>query len=339
MTKNVFKNIRSLSTVLIIKEAKNRGIKVKHINDYQLEMAFLEMSYKNHLEYIIGQKSSKTSVTASEAVENKVLTKSLLDRQKVSTAEGKLFNKNDNVDKIYEFAKQIGYPVVVKKVDGAHGDLVFLGINNKNQCSKMIKEVLRENYYVLIEKEFKGKEFRLIATRTKFVAAVYREPANVIGDGIHSISQLIKIKNSSSMRGEKLEKSLKKINIDKDLKQKLFEQNLKMSSIISKEKKIYLRNTSNLSTGGDSIDVTDRVHPEIKKIVVRAVRAIPGLAYAGVDFMTNKDISEKPTKNSYIIIEINSSPMISMHHLPYKGEQRDVAKEIIDILFPETKAK
>ena len=108
---------------------------------------------------------------------------------------------------------------------------------------------------------------------------------------------------------------------------------------VVEEEKIYLRNESSVSTGGDSIDVTDLVHPDLKKIAIKAVRAIPGLAYAGVDLMTNKDISKKPTKNSYIVLEINSSPGIDIHHFPFKGKSRDVAKGIIDILFPETKGK
>ncbi len=119
--------------------------------------------------------------------------------------------------------------------------------------------------------------------------------------------------------------------------QNLADQGLKLSDVVPIGKNIYLRKNSNLSTGGDSIDFTDDVHRDFQKIVIKAVRAIPGLAYGGVDLMSNRDISEKPTKGSYIIVEINSSPGISLHYDPIKGKTRKVAKEAIDMLYPETK--
>ncbi|MCK5085421.1 hypothetical protein KAK05_01790 [Candidatus Parcubacteria bacterium] len=336
MIKKIPKNIKKMSSVILATESLKRGIKVVHINDYQKELAFLELSYKNHFEYTLGSNISKTTATGNYAMKNKALTKSLLARTKISVARGKLFHKSE-VNEINEFTKKIGYPIVVKPFDDDHGNLVFIGIKTKKEYDNAIEKVLEKNNYVLVEKEFKGKEFRIIASRSKFIAATNRVPANIIGDGIHTVRELIKIKNKDPRRGEDYLFPLTKIKINNITRQCLLEQKIKMETILSSEEKIYLRKNSNLSTGGDSIDVTDQVHPEIRKIAVKAVKAIPGLAYAGVDLMTNKDISEKPTKNSYIIIEINVSPMISMHHFPYQGKSRDVAKEIIDILFPETK--
>ncbi|MDP2762897.1 MAG: hypothetical protein Q8O27_00030 [Enterobacteriaceae bacterium] len=333
------KSIKVNSSVILAKEAKKRGIKINHINNYQKEMAFLELSYKKHIEYIIGQKSSKTSAIASEAVENKALAKSLLSRKKISVAEGRLFDKDRGIDEIYRYIEKIGHPVVMKPFDGAHGNLVFIGPKDKRDCNEARKKIIKKSKYILVEKEFKGKEFRFIATASKVIAVTYRDPANVIGDDIHNIKELVKIKNSDPMRGEKNKKPLTKIKIDNITKQNLIEQNIKLDYIPVKGEKIYLRKESNISTGGDSIDVTDLVHPEFKKIAIKSVQAIPGLAYAGVDLMTNKDISEKPTKNSYIIVEINSSPGIYPQHFPYQGKSRNVAKEIIDLLFPETEGK
>ena len=339
MKHNIMRNIRSVSSALLANEAKRRGIKVEHINNYQKEMAFLELSYKNHFEYLLGEKSSKTSVTASEATENKALTKSLLKKENINIAKGKLFERSCSINEIHEFIEKTGYPIVIKIFNGAHGNSVFIGLKNKKDCEKAIGCILKKNDYVLIEEEFKGKEFRFITTAKKVLAVTYRDPANVVGDGIHNIKELVKIKNSDPMRGEKNEKPLTKIKIDNITKQNLFEQNIKLDYVPEKEEKIYLRKESNISTGGDSIDVTGQVHPELKRIAIRAVRAIPGLAYAGVDLMTNRDISKKPTKNSYIIVELNASPGIYPQHFPYQGKPINVAKEIIDILFPETKGK
>lgn len=324
--------------MLLAKEAIKRGIRVEHINYYQEEMAFLELSYNKHFEYISGQISSKASAAAIYAENNKMVAKSLLSRKKISVAKGMLFNKN-KINKAYEFIKEIEYPVVIKPFDGTHGDLVFIGLKKKKDCEEAIKKIIKKSNYVLVEKEFKGEEFRFIASRDKVFAVTNRDPANIVGDGINNIKQLIKIKNSNPLRGEKNEKPLTKIKIDSITKQNLDEQKIRLDYIPNKEEKIYLRKESNISTGGDSIDVTDQVHLELKKIAVRAVCAIPGLDYAGVDLMSNQDISKKPTKGSYIIVEINSSPGIYPQHFPFKGKSRDVAKEIIDMLFPETKNK
>ena len=337
------KSIKSISSTLLADEAIKRGIKIDHINFYQTGMAFLELSYKNHFKYILNQKSSETSTTASYAVENKALAKSLLGRKNINVAKGKLFNKDCDNNEIYKFINRIKYPIVIKPVNGAHGDSVFIGLKNKKDCEEVIKKIFKKNNYVLIEKEFKGEEYRIIASRNKFIAATNRIPANVIGDGTNTIKKLIKIKNNNPLRGGKNSfwegKPWVKIKIDNIVKNNLKRNGLKLSSIVSKGKRIYLRNNSNLSTGGDSIDVTDQIHSDFKEIAIKAVRAIPGLTYAGLDLMTNKNISEKPTKTSYIVIEMNASPGISMQHFPYQGKPRNVAKGIIDILFPETKGK
>lgn len=338
MAKNIFNGINSLSTVLLIKEALKRKIKVSHINNYQKEMTFLELFYKGHFEYIVAQSSSMTSYAAYYAEKNKMLTKSLLSKAKINVAKGELFYKN-KISEAHKFIKEIGCPVVIKPFDGDHGNLVFIGLKNEKGCDEAIKKIIKKSKYVLVEKEFKGKEFRFITTVSKVLAVTYRDPANVVGNGIHTIKELIKVKNNSPMRGNGNEKPLVKIKIDNTTKQNLIEQNIKLNYIPIKGEKIYLRKESNISTGGDSIDVTDIVHPELKKIAVRSVKAIPGLAYAGVDLMSNKDISKKPTKSSYIIVELNSSPGIYPQHFPYQGKSRNVAKEIIDILFPETKGK
>jgi len=187
----------------------------------------------------------------------------------------------------------------------------------------------------MVEKEFYGKEYRIFATNEKFVAATYRVPANVQGDGIHTIKELIQLKNKDPRRGSGHKKSLVKIKIDKQLVDFLNSQKKKLTTIPKKDDIVYLRKTSNLSTGGDSYDVTDLVHPEVKKLMVKIVQSIPGLAYSGIDYMT-KDISSPPTERNYIIVELNGSPMISMHHIPYNGKERDVAGAIIDQLYPET---
>lgn len=326
-----------ISSRLLAKEAIRRGIKVSHINFYRPDEAFLKLNYHGHEEILIGQRSSKTSFEAYWILENKDLARSYLRNNKISVAKGKVFKKKDYKG-IYEYCRNIGYPVVVKKTDGAHGDLIFIGIKNEKDLQPALEKIFKSNNIVIIEKKFEGKEFRVLATQKKVVGVIHREPANVMGDGINNIGKLIEIKNRDPRRAREHYSFLTKIEIDKEVYKKLSEQGISVNYIPKKGEKIYLRNNSNLSTGGDSIDYTDIIHPGYKKIAVRAVQAIPGLAYAGIDLMAI-DIQKKPSKNNYIIIEMNSSPSLRSHHSPYKGESRNASKEIINILFPETKDK
>lgn len=332
------RTIEKLSSIILADEAIKRGIKISHINKRQRGMAFLKLSYKRHIEYIVGQGTSKTSYPGYYALQNKALTKLFLGLAKINVSKGEIFSK-ENINEISNYAKKINYPVVAKPYNGSHGSLVYINIQNENEFIKAAKKILKTTEYVLVEKMFFGTEYRMIASRDKFITAANRIPANVIGDGVHTIKELVEIKNNDPRRGFGHEKSLLKIQIDKNVLETLKEKNIKLDYVAKKGRIIYLRKNSNISTGGDSIDVTDKIHPELKKIAVRAIRAIPGLEYGGIDVLTNMDISKKPTKKSYIVIEVNLSPMISMHHFPYEGKPRNVAKEVIDILFPETKRK
>jgi D-alanine-D-alanine ligase-like ATP-grasp enzyme len=332
---------KSFSTYLIAVEAERRGIKVKRVLDESEEFkesCYLILTYKKHQEVVISQMISKTSETAHMILKNKHLTKIFLNNNNIKVAKGSVFNVN-KLDGIKKFFKKIKFPVVVKPLSATHGECVYMGIKSHKEILKTIKELKANNFdKIIIEEEFKGDEYRIFATENKFLAAINRIPANVVGDGISNIKKLIEIKNSDPRRGGGHSKTLVKIEVDSIVKDFLKKQKLTLKSVPRKSKQVFLRPNSNLSTGGDSIDVTDLVHPDIKKLSVKAIKSIPGLKYGGIDFLT-KDITKKPTKNNYIIIEINASPMLSMHHIPYKGKSRNVAGEIVNIMFPETKNK
>lgn len=325
------------STYLIGEEAKKRGVKVEKIFPEGLykKKSRLRLSYKGHVEIIIGQRTSQTSVVAFWIQRDKHLAKHFLRQAGIETAEGEVFSVK-NEKEIISYVKKIGFPLIVKQTSGTHGDLVFLNVDSEVAIKECIDKIAKQGKKnVLIEREFIGKEYRLFATKDKFVAGTFRIPANVVGDGKSSIKDLVKEKNRDPRRSAGHSKSLVRIKIDQLVKDYLQSQKLSLESVPSKGEKIYLRPNSNLSTGGDSIDMTDKIHPAVKELAVKAIKAIPGLAYGGVDYLT-KDVTKAPSPDNYIIIEINDSPMISMHHVPYEGKPRDVAKEIIDMIFPET---
>lgn len=322
------------STQHILNEAKKRGISIKPI--YPGRIA--ELNYKGHIEFLYHQFISKTSAVACRICREKDATKIFLEKVGISVAKGEAF-ETDQYPEAEKYLNKIGFPAVLKPITGTHGDLVFSDIRNLTEFKKSWKEISEKCERVIIEKKFVGKEYRIFATRDKTVGIVHRIPANVIGDGKHSLKQLIEIKNEDPKRGENylsIAKSLIKIRIDDIVKAQLKKKNLTINYVPTKGKQIFLRDNSNISTGGDSIDYTDKVHPTVRQMAPKVIQAIPGLAYGGIDFMS-KDITKKLTKDNYIILEINESPGIDLHHLPYAGKSRNAAKEIIDILFPETK--
>jgi len=327
------------SSYLIGKAAEDRGIEVKKIFK-QGELSkddALQLDYKGHQEFVIYQVTSKNSNIAQRIQKNKALSKYVLRKAGIKVAKGSIFDHTEK-DQIIKYCKEIKYPVVLKPLAGKHGTKVFIGINSDQKLEQALQQYGGKYRTVMVEKEFSGKEYRIFATNEKFVAATYRVPANVQGDGIHTIKELIQFKNKDPRRGSGHKKSLVKIRVDKQLVNFLDSQKKKLTTVLKKDEIIYLRKTSNLSTGGDSYDVTDIVHPEVKKLAVKIVQSVPGLAYSGIDYMT-KDISTAPTDRNYIIVELNGSPMISMHHIPYSGKERNVAGAIIDQLFPETVKK
>lgn len=326
-----------LSTELIVLEAKRRGIKAKKLitEGVYAKKSLVEFSFNGKVEYMVGQRISKTDSVAYWLQKNKYYAKLFFKKAGISVSPGEVFDSSDTKAAV-AYVKKIGYPIVVKKIMGTHGDDVYMNLRDNKELLTVLRNFSGP---VLIEKMFEGTEYRMFATKERFVAATKRIPANVVGDGKHTVAELVAIKNTDKRRGLGYATALKVIDIDDEALKTLSKQGYKTDSVPTQNERVFLRDNSNLSTGGDSIDVTDEVHPKVKELAVKTIKAIPGLAYAGIDFLTKVDISKAPTKNSYVIIEVNDSPMISMHHQPYEGRERDAAGAIVDILFPLTKGR
>lgn len=326
----------TISTQIIVNEANERGIKVEDLCPGKV----VRLSLGDHEEHLCCQFISKTTSVAYEIANNKNLTKQILKEAGISIAEGEKFTKNQ-LDEALVFAKRIGFPVVIKPTNSSHGNCVFANLADEDEFIEHWQKVSIKFNNILVESYFDGgTEYRVVASQDKVLGITNRVPANVIGDGIHTIKELVDIKNSDPRRGDDsykdFKKCLVKIEIDDVVAETLKKVDLDINYKPADGEQIFLRENSNLSTGGDSIDFTDKVHPSVNEIAIKAIRAIPGLAYGGMDFLS-KDITNEQTSKNYIIVEINASPGIFMHHFPYEGQSRDVAGDILDIAFPETK--
>lgn len=234
--------------------------------------------------------------------------------------------------KLAELSEDIGFPLVLKIPDGSMGQGVLTGLNSLHEVRDAYRHLV-ENYRpkkIILEKHYTGEDYRILVVGNKAVAAVKRIPANVVGDGVSSIEQLIKSKNESRKYNPFLTSGL--IKIDYEVEKCLADQSLTLESVIRKKQKIFLRRVANASAGGDVKDVTSTIPQAVLSAAEKAVSVFPGIFIAGVDVLLDEVTDE------FVIIEINSRPQIGVNMYPTIGVGRDVPKEIIDRLFPGTQS-
>ncbi|MBW6409106.1 bifunctional glutamate--cysteine ligase GshA/glutathione synthetase GshB [Clostridium weizhouense] len=315
-----------LSTQLLIKESIKRGIKVE-ISDRSEN--FIKLKKGNRVEHVKqATKTSKDNYVTVLIMENKVVTKKILDDNCLNVPKGYEFNSfNDAVLNCTNFSNK---PIVIKpkSTNFGIGISIFPDGVEKSDLIKAIEIAFKYDNTVLVEEFIKGKEYRFLVINDKVVGILHRVPANVIGDGVKSIKELVEIKNQSSLRGKGYKTPLEKINLDENAELFLKQNNLNFDYIPNKGEIVYLRENSNISTGGDSIDYTDIIPKRFKTVAIEATKAV-GAKICGVDMMIEDYQDEN---SSYGIIELNFNPAIHIHSYPYKGIERNIAKEILNLL-------
>ena len=314
-----------VSTKAIINEARKRGIPVSSVNDGDL----VRLGYGKYQRCISATLFEDTSSIAVDNACNKSLTKELLDEATIPTPQGSVCL---SVIEAIHLAKEIGYPLVVKPNDGNKGESVFTNLRDEKELESAFAQASEAGNEVIVERFIEGKDYRILVVGGKVVAVAERIPAHIIGDGQRTIEELIYIENQVPLRGQGHEKPLTKIPIDDKTTEILKKQGLKLDDIADKNRFVKLRDNANLSTGSIAIDCTDIIHPKNKEAAVLATEVI-GLDIAGID-MIIPDIS-KPIDADYgAIVEVNAAPGIRMHLNPTKGESRNVAAAIIDMIYP-----
>ncbi len=230
-------------------------------------------------------------------------------------------------------AERIGYPVVVKPYNGNHGRGVCINLKTPEEVARGYEVASQVSKTVVVESYITGFDHRMLVVNGELVAAAKRVPGHVIGDGKHSIRELIDIVNADPRRGIGHEKVLTKIQIDHQADDLMAKKGYTLDTVLPVDEIFYLRSTANLSTGGTAIDVTDIVHPDNRAMAIRAAKAI-GLDVCGVDFLTD-DISQSYQTHGGGICEINAAPGFRMHVAPAEGKSRDVGGAVMDMLFPQ----
>ncbi|MBP7768592.1 hypothetical protein KA082_02035 [Candidatus Woesebacteria bacterium] len=327
--------IVSLSTRAVLEEGEKRGVTWKEIPNARI----FRLEYNGITRYLHYQMPTQTLELGFNICLNKAAAKEFLQEAQVATPKGYYIPKQITDETAWlDIFNALKKPLVIKPSHGKQGQSVYMDIQDKNAFISAVTAVMQlsreDEEGVLVEETFEGKEYRILATKEKVLGIINRVPANVTGDGIHTIEELVAEKNNDPRRSFDIYDPLVKIPIDTHVHEYLTKHGRKLSDIPSSGEQVFLRQNSNISTGGDSYDVTDIADPSVHAIALKVSNAIPGAYFLGIDFMTT-DISTPQTEETYSIIEVNGSPGLSIHDWPFVGESRDCAKELLFLIFPE----
>jgi cyanophycin synthetase len=313
------------TTWSIVKEAQSRGIPFIRLN----QDSHIQLGYGAHQEHIQASITCNTSAIAVETADEKTRVKTYLKRAGIPVPEGEMVSSEKDALSVF---KNLGTAVVVKPDVGNHGNGSTINVTDPEQLKMAFHAAFAYYSDVIVEEYVKGDDFRLLVINGEFVAAAKREPAHVIGDGKSTIDDLIQTVNSDPLRGFGHEKVLTQIEVD-DMTQRLLAlKGLSIDSVPGKQQVVYLKATANLSQGGTATDVTDEVSPDIRFMAERVAQII-GLDCVGVDVLA-KDISLPLESSDLKVVEVNAAPGFRMHLEPTKGTPRNVAKPVVDMLFP-----
>lgn len=315
-----------LSTQILMKEAIKRGIKTEIVDRSE---NFISLTKGEKVEYVKqATKTSKDNYVTVLIMENKTVTKKVLAKESIKVPVGEEFNSLAEAK--MSINNYIGKPIVIKpkSTNFGTGINIFPEGAKTEDIERAFEIAFKFDKTVLIEEFIKGKEYRFLVIDDQVVGILHRVPANVLGDGVKTIRELVEIKNENPLRGKGYVTPLEKINLGENEAIFLKQQNKNFDYVPLKGETVYLRENSNISTGGDSIDYTDSIPQKFKDIAVKASKAA-GAKICGVDMML-EDYSDE--KTNYAIIEINFNPAIHIHSYPFVGTERKIAVEVLKLL-------
>ena len=313
------------STASLVEEAENRGIPFIRLN----EQSLVQLGYGVYQKRIQATTTANTNMIAVDIAANKHATKKLLGDMGVPVPKGFRIRYEDELEKVLE---SVGYPAVIKPLDGNHGKGATVGIKSLEAAKTAFEKAREYSRFIIVEKQLEGSDFRALVVNNQLIAVAERIPAHVVGDGKSTIKELIDQTNADPRRGLGHEKVLTLIDIDGQTIRCITSSGYTLDSVLPKGEKLSLKTTANISTGGTAIDRTDEVHPHNAFLFERIARII-GLDVAGIDVIA-PNVSEKLSDSGGGIIEVNAAPGFRMHLSPSEGIGRNVAEHVIDMLYP-----
>jgi cyanophycin synthetase len=316
------------STGAIVQEATRRGIPVLRLDPRR---SLVQLGHGKYQRRIWATVTSETANIAVEVASNKELTNRLLHEVGIPVPLSRVVHTPDEAVRA---ASRIGYPVVLKPLDGNHGRGVCINLADEDEVREFFPAAYDEsrNGVVVVESYITGKDYRVLVVNNEVVAVAERVPAHVIGDGEKTIRELIDATNADPRRGVGHEKILTRIHADAQTDEVLERAGKTLDDIPAEGEFVQLKLTGNMSTGGTSIDRTDDVHVDNIEIARQAAMVV-GLDIAGIDMIT-EDISASIRQSGGGIVEVNAGPGFRMHTHPTDGHPRHVGRAVMDMMFP-----
>lgn len=314
------------STAAIVAAARACNIPVLRIRP---KSSLVQLGYGVYQKRILASETSHTSAIAVDLCQEKPLTNHMLRQVGVPVPAGGVVT---SADEAWALAQEVGLPVVVKPADGNQGKGVSVNLNSETEVRQAYAITSEFSREALVERFLQGHDYRLLVVNGQLVAAARRDPAQVVGDGEHTIAELIGLLNQDPRRRPGHGSTLTRVEINEAVHLTLNQQGVALNDVPARGQPVRLRNNSNLSTGGTAIDVTDEVHPRNVQVAELAAQIL-ALDVAGIDVVC-RDISRPLGEQGGGIVEVNAAPGLRMHLHPAAGQPRDVGKPIVEMLYP-----
>jgi len=322
-----------LSTQILLFDAIQKGLTINVLDRHD---QFISLTYQNHKEYVKnGNMTSKDSYIGPLIMENKVVTKKILAENGFFVPASGEYHSIPDALRDYPLFSGKGIVVKPKSTNYGLGISIFKNGASLDNYEKAIRIAFEEDEDILVEDYLEGTEYRFFVIGDETKAVLLRIPANVKGDGLHTIRELVDEKNKDSMRGKNHRSPLERIGMGKLEELTIKGQGYTFESVPTAGEVVRLRDNSNISTGGDSIDFTDLMDDSYKHLAVEMTKAL-GVAICGVDFII-PDYTVPSTKDNpgYGVIEANFNPAMLIHIYPYQGKSQRLTMDILRLLFPE----
>ncbi len=316
------------TTRALVEEAERRGIPVLRLDEHSL----VQLGWGAKARRIRASITGATPFLAVEAAGDKGLTKALLAEAGVPVPEGVVAR---DAEAAVQAARRLGFPVVTKPLDGNHGRGVSLRLSTEEEVRagfEVAARAAKRGSSVVVERFLQGRDHRILVVGGEVVAVAERLPAHVVGDGRSTVAQLVEATNRDPRRGDGHENVMTRIVVDDAVRAILARDGWAPDAVPHAGRIVWLRDTANLSTGGTAIDRTDEIHPD-NALIARRTAMTLGLDVAGIDFLAT-DIRVPVRETGGGVVEVNAAPGFRMHLEPSEGRPRDVARPVLDTLFP-----
>ena len=321
MTKHVKLNTSSAQLILDSLIKSNAQVQV-----VSKRFKLLKITHQNKVSFLKGASFPANPHPSCFIANNKWLTKKVLKLANILTPRSYLAQTQLQARKIINTKNM--FPCVLKPSKGAHGNHVYANIETNQELEDIMPNLFPDQGKkdVLIEEFVSGRDYRVMVVGDKISAIMERIPAHVIGDGVHTLRQLITKFNNDPRVGKKYEKPVCKIRLNGEVKRNLKKINVNLSHIPALNKQFFLRQNANISTGGIGKDATLEAPKIVRTTAIKAAKAL-GMNISGVDILYN------PLNQKAYVLELNARPGIDIHHYPVIGQSQDVANDIVEYLL------